>query len=89
MFEPSIERFLAENGCYVSNNQEEKLALPEADIQFRIRRGKYDKGMVKALIISGLKPYGYASITFVANAQDRIDSKNSTSFDFFSAKVRM
>jgi hypothetical protein len=89
VFEPHISRLLAEQGCYVSDGQEALLAEPEAHIQFRIRRGKYDKGMVKALIIQALHVYGYASITFVADVADRQQTKQSNDFDFFSAKVKM
>lgn len=87
MFEPKISAGLAEAGCYIVAGQEYKLQHPDAHLQFKIRRGDYDRGIVKLLIIEALRVYGYKSITFVQTQDDRVIQRNSKSFDFFSAKV--
>lgn len=83
----AISICLAELGCYVSSGQEYLLQHNNADIQFYIRRGDYDKGMVKLLIIQAIQQQGYNRISFVANVSDRQKTKNSQSFDYFSARI--
>lgn len=88
LFSSKIDGLLNENGCYPVAGQEYKLRHNFDEFQFMVRRGDYDKGYIKLLIIEGFAQHGYMRVDFAQTADDRMMTKTSVTHDFFTAKVR-
>lgn len=87
LFSNRIQFILDELGCSATGNQEHKLRLNRADFQFSVRKGDYDKGYMKLVIIQGFADEGYQNVAFVLTPEDRQMSRDSNVYDYFTAKV--
>lgn len=82
-----ITGFLDEIGCHALSGQEYMLQHNFASFRFRVRKGDYDKGLMKLLIIQGMADEGYMRVEFISQPIDRQETANSTTHDYFTAKV--
>lgn len=87
LFSNRIQFILDEMGCSAVGNQESKLRLNRADFQFSIRKGDYDKGYMKLVIIQGFADEGYMNVAFTQTAVDRQKTSGSNVYDYFTVKV--
>lgn len=88
LFSSKLTGILDQIGCYPVSGQEYKLQHNFGDFQFMVRKGDYDKGYMKLVIIEGFMQQGYARVEFSQTAEDRKATAASTTHDFFTAKVR-
>lgn len=88
LFSSKLDGLLSELGCYPVAGQEYKLRHNFDEFQFMVRRGDYDKGYMKLLIIEGFAQHGYMRVEFAQTADDRAVTQASRTHDYFTAKVR-
>lgn len=87
LFSNRIQFILDELGCAAVGNQESKLRLNRAEFMFRVRKGDYDKGYMKLVIIQGFADEGYQNVSFVLTPKDRQMTQDSNAYDYFTVKV--
>lgn len=87
LFSSKLHGILDEIGCHPLPGQEYLLRQNYADFRFRVRKGKYDKGLMKLIIIEGFAQQGCMRVTFAQSQEDQTDTRNSTTHDYFTAKV--
>jgi hypothetical protein len=87
MFNPVVMQALAANGCYVITGQEYKLQHDTDEFEFRIRKGKYDRALVKSIIRDAFLEIGYQAVSFYQTPVQRIGQPANTTFDVFTAKA--
>jgi len=87
LFSSKTAGILHEIGCAPTGQQEQKLRLNRAEFQFSVRKGDYDKGYMKLVIIEGFAQEGYLSVAFTQTAEDRQMTRDSNVHDYFTARV--